>query len=230
MGSEQGVLTEQETLETLRISRRTLRKYVKDGVLHPLYQGLTPQFMADEVSTLLEVRNGTVSLTETVQRSVAALARIKQLETRVLLLEEVSQLHTPVLELNEEDLLAFWERAHFMLERSVCDADVVLGWARQILALGEEHLEMLEMLGCEAPWTPLLAVQKKLALARPTGTESVDPLVRTAWLWLEASRRHLRRVAFFHISNTDYALAKKTIPESCADVHDEVIAAALWEN
>jgi hypothetical protein len=202
MGSESIFVNPVEAAQILGVSVDQVHTLHRKGFLEASYpEGRRPhnlagkRFRREDVLTLKELRAQCkgASPEKLQQLALQAIVVSKRVERRLNELTHYLGLTDSALSLEKERVIAFFTRvSDFVEEPRIDSPQEAIDWARQLLGVTEEFLELVALHTQEAePWKVFLEAGKRLAAHCSTGTQA-----RT---YVDHARRNLRNAAYMYV-------------------------------
>lgn len=202
MGSETTYVTPLEASELLGVTVAQVHTLNRNGLLEAHYpEGRRPKglagkkFLREDVLTLAELREQSKGalLLKLPQLALRAIVSSKRVERRLDEITRYLGLNDRVLGTEKDDVLGLFLRAeNFLRNPKVRSEEEALDWAKNLLAMTEEYLELTEAhSGQPEPWRVFLELAKTLSQECSPGT--------AARMYLDHARSNLRRVSYFHL-------------------------------
>lgn len=195
MPSSSLYLTVSETAEVLGVSasmvhvfdrRRLLESHYPDG------RKAGKRFVADDVYALAELRAEHKGdfMRRLPQIALKAAVTSRRVEKRLNELLEFLGLNDVVLSVEPGDVIELHRSVEALPRRPRLEDEAeILAWAKKILAINEEYLDLIKMsTGDPYPWKPYLELGRVLSAIAKGRTKS----------FIEHARANLRNVAYFY--------------------------------
>lgn len=212
----------------LKVSVRQIHRMCATGVLQPVYKtsGGPKHFPVQDIAAAAEVLHGKLDFAAVAVLSMRALATAKANEHRLEDLLRVVGLKRRVLGTRPEEVGTLYERALQELEvPRQPTLEELEEWAGILYAIDEAYLALVEnTTACSEPWKVFLDLANKLTADRPYTFYDAVPTLRSAYDYLEASRRNLRIVSYMYCrerlgaNNADTLFGKNDLPDQILSV------------
>jgi len=201
MGSTFQYVTLEKAMEALHVSKRTVYRHVKRGLLRTAKQGQALLVSREDVQTLVELNKQNPNARPIHKKTVYQLeARIHQLETEMRVVKRMLDLHHEPLDLSIDELLSLYRMAlHHLKEDWAPQSEVM--WADTFIRLRLEDIEKLaSAVEDDDPWRPFhqLArcmvsephdIDKKLQFA--AGKNNVEKI---AYIWVKRFSKNAKEL------------------------------------
>jgi DNA-binding transcriptional MerR regulator len=181
----------------LGVHERTVRQWVRRGVLRPLYRGKRLFFALPDVTALADLGGERLSLDALAKLAHVADARSRSVELRVRELYDVLGLSRAELDRSEAAVLECFDDATDALESDdALTSPQRRQWADRFFGIDEGYLQLVERFTrCAEPWRVYIDLGTRLA-AEARAVEGGG--IATELRYLDAARAHLRHVGYFY--------------------------------
>jgi len=196
-----------EAAELLDVSPRSVHHFVRQGLLKPRYErgkGLNApeRFHKEEVVALSEARREKADFKSVLASARQAHAASRSLERRVEFLEKLLGHSTVTLSLEHDDIISLYSAARLGIEVPPATVEGVMYWSKVFLALGEEHLEILEAATSDPEaWSVFMELSTAMLRDAPIDDFVHDKELEAAYGYFKYARENMRRAVYFHLRN-----------------------------
>jgi len=198
MGSDETYISAEAAAQIHNVHVSRVHAWSRNGLLEAHYPNGRPggkHFRRTDVLDLLELTENERSglRRKLPQVALQALLASRRVEKRLNELVQYLGLTQEVLSSEKNDVVLLFVQIQYFLEPPVDRSpEVALQWARRLLGVTEEYLELVaQHLGEPEPWK--LYVELARVLAEIHGPSS------NARMFIEHARRNLRNAAYFYV-------------------------------
>lgn len=220
MGRNESVVTPVEAAKILGVSRATVYRYQRDGLLRsaPESTVLRPLYAKNDVEALASLREEPMSIIDMQKTILAERTARRAMERRLDRIERMLCIQSPVVGYDESEVLDVVERVHDSLKEPPTEVLEIQDLCTLLFSLHEEFLHLVEVYtGNPEPWSPFLRLAQRVYEDGMRGVH--DQELVDAYAELSSARRAFRQTAFFYITNSrgrEYAC--KVIEEAETDL------------
>ena len=184
----------------LQCSVRHVHRRCRQGLLNPIYKtGRGPKhFRLREVVAVEAVLREKPDLSNLAILASRALVIATMNEQKLAQLHQLLGLERKILPTSEPEVLSLYEQAQYLTQTAMQPTlEDIEEWAQSFFAIDENYLQLVgQYTACVEPWKVFLDLANKWANDRATQFFEYMPELKTAYDHLEASRKHLRVVAY----------------------------------